>query len=205
MRQQAGFTLVELVVAMMVMVVGIVGSIAVQATAKKNSFDAMQRAQATAMAHDVIERMRVNKSQLASYIGTDYGNKTFNNVTMCHKTNEQTLAVNCTPAQLATYDAFQWNALLQGASVTKTVSDGSGQDNTISVGGLVNPTGCIFINMASSINAGQLLTNAGSVQVVVSWAGRFSTKDANDSIGKNCGGESDDKARRQVSISAYIY
>ena len=69
-----GFTFIEVLIAMFILVTGILGAVAMQATAKKASFDAMQRSLASALAKDVIERMRSNKaSLLAGYAGSDYG------------------------------------------------------------------------------------------------------------------------------------
>ncbi|WP_111977830.1 type IV pilus modification protein PilV [Algibacillus agarilyticus] len=204
MRSNKGFSLVELMVAMLILTTGVVGSIAIQSHAKKNSFDAIQRAQATALAHDIIERMRGNKTQLASYAGTDFGSKEWSNVTLCHRTTTTTNSVSCTPEQLATYDIYQWDQAIRGGHVTKTVTDDNG-DSTIKIGGLINPTGCIVITPATNAAGSSNLTGAGSVTVVVSWQGRFGTKDANVASGNNCGGSDVDKKRREVSMTAYIF
>ncbi|AWB68539.1 type IV pilus modification protein PilV [Saccharobesus litoralis] len=203
--RHSGFSLIELMIAMLVLTTGVVGSIAIQSTAKKNTFDATQRAQASALVHDIIERIRGNKSQLSSYAGTDYGAKTFNDVKECHKTEETSSStVSCTPAELATYDTYQWDALLKGTHVTKsTTSDGT--TTSSNVGGLINPTGCIIVTKARNEDNTADLQQAGSVTVVVSWTGRFTTKDANDSDGYDCGGSSTNKQRRQVSVTAYIF
>ncbi|NTS76706.1 type IV pilus modification protein PilV [Catenovulum sp. SM1970] len=203
-KTQQGFSLVELLIAMVVAVTGIVGSVAIQATAKKNSFDAMQRAQATSLAHDIIERIRGNKEQLLSYAGTDYGKQEHTGVTLCHVTQGSNNAVDCSPEDLAAYDKFQWNDALKGADITKTVQTTNGAE-AINVGGLIDPTACIFITQGLAADSVTQLTNAGSVEVVISWQGRFETKDANISNGNDCGGKSVDNQRRQIAVSAYIF
>ena len=71
--QQCGMTFIEVLIALVIMVTGILGAVAMQATAKKGSFDAMQRALASALAQDIIERMRSNDATtLANYAGTEY-------------------------------------------------------------------------------------------------------------------------------------
>jgi type IV pilus assembly protein PilV len=194
MKKIQGFSLLELFIAILLIAMGVFGSVALQTAAKKNSFDAIQRAQATALAHDIIERMRTNSSQLASYEDDDYGKKTINTIPECMQTSSVS-KVRCTPSQLAAYDIYQWDSALKGAQVT----DAKGRK----VGGLIQPTGCIFIDNARNSTNTADLANVGNVTVVVSWEGRFSFKDADDSLNKSCGVKS--KSRRLVAISSYIY
>lgn len=174
-----GFSLVELVIAMAVMAIGIVGAVATQATAKRSGLDASQRSKATYFANDMIERMRLNSTQLDAYAATDYGTSEFSIET------EVDCSINtpCTPQNMALYDQFQWHLLLSGKSVL------SGERQT---GGLVKPTGCIQ-------------NNAGYVTIVVSWWSKESNKDAANKSGdfeKDCGAAS--KHRRQVTLQASI-
>ena len=53
-------TFIEVLIALVILIMGILGAVAMQATAKKGSFDAMQRSVASALAQDIIERMRGN-------------------------------------------------------------------------------------------------------------------------------------------------
>lgn len=180
-KNQSGFSLVELIVAMSVMAIGIVGAVATQATAKRSGVDASQRSLAVFFAHDMLERMRLNKTQINAYQGTAYGTGSFSvsNQVDCSANNY------CNPEQLALYDTFQWHLNLAGRTVIN--SEGS------RVGGLLKPTGCVE-------------NNNGYVTIVVSWLGRQATKDAADNgstFEKNCGTVSD--KRRQVTLSAHIY
>lgn len=63
-KSQKGMTLIEVLVALVILVTGIFGAVAMQASAKKGSFDAMQRSVASALAQDIIERMRSNDSDV---------------------------------------------------------------------------------------------------------------------------------------------
>ena len=56
-------TFIEVLIALVILIMGILGAVAMQATAKKGSFDAMQRSVASALAQDIIERMRGNDEQ----------------------------------------------------------------------------------------------------------------------------------------------
>ncbi len=71
---QTGLTFVEVLIALFIIVTGILGAVAMQATAKQSSFDAMQRSLASSLAEDLIARMRAtNPANLAGYDADDYG------------------------------------------------------------------------------------------------------------------------------------
>ena len=73
-QRQNGMTFIEVIIAMVILVVGILGAVAMQASAKKGSFDAMQRSIASALAQDILERMRSNNAgALNLYNGLTFG------------------------------------------------------------------------------------------------------------------------------------
>ena len=57
---QQGFTLVEVLVALVVLSIGLLGIAALQVKAQNYSQDAYFRTQATVIAHDILERIRAN-------------------------------------------------------------------------------------------------------------------------------------------------
>ena len=56
-----GFTLLEVLVAVLVMSIGLLGLAGLMASSLKNSHSAYQRTQATWLAYDVLDRMRANR------------------------------------------------------------------------------------------------------------------------------------------------
>lgn len=63
-RQHArGMTLVEALVALVVLSVGLLGIAGMQMTTLRNNLGAHLRSQATVLAYDITDRMRVNRSQ----------------------------------------------------------------------------------------------------------------------------------------------
>lgn len=60
---QQGFTLLEVLVTMVIMALGLLGYAGLQMASLKNSASAYQRSQATILAYDMIDRMRVNRNQ----------------------------------------------------------------------------------------------------------------------------------------------
>ena len=62
-RSQAGTTLTEVLVTIVVISFGLLGVAALQAVSLKNNKSALFRNHASMMAHDMIDRMRVNRKQ----------------------------------------------------------------------------------------------------------------------------------------------
>lgn len=174
-RKQIGMTFIEVLVALFIMVTGILGAVAMQANAKKGSFDAMQRSLASSMAQDIIERMRGNDSTtLALYAANSpYGAGVITATPTCNSS-----ANLCTAAQMVIHDLYGWEQALMGADAVY------GVNNT---GGLVGGIGCITV-----------VGNA--VTVVVTWQGRAETVDANQAAA--CGATA--STRRQTVIDAFI-
>ncbi|WP_199609388.1 type IV pilus modification protein PilV [Flocculibacter collagenilyticus] len=193
-RTQSGFSFVEVLVAFFILATGILGTIAMQATAKKSSFDALQRAIALSLANDMLHRIKANPNQIDAYIASDNATgDVFDEPTQrCN-----TLANTCTPEQIRLNDLHEWEQDLIGANAQT--------GNDIAVGGLINPTGCILDPSTTTLN---------DVAIVISWQGREMLADAGESNeaggdrnidgAKECGME-DDKRRRQVVIRTVIF
>jgi type IV pilus assembly protein PilV len=61
MRRASGFTLIEVLVAMIVLAVGLLGLASLQATSLRFNSSAYLRSQATNIAYDMVDRMRANR------------------------------------------------------------------------------------------------------------------------------------------------
>jgi type IV pilus assembly protein PilV len=93
-----GFTLVEVLVALVVMTVGMLGIAALYVEGLRLSRTSIYRMNAINLASDMADRIRTNFAVPASYAGNGPG---ANN-------NCVNSAVNCTPDQLAADDWFRW-------------------------------------------------------------------------------------------------
>lgn len=74
---QAGFTLLEVLVAMIVLAIGLLGAASLQLYALRGGGEGLQRSQATVLANAVTDRMRSNPERLDSYVAATIGNQTF--------------------------------------------------------------------------------------------------------------------------------
>lgn len=66
LRFHAGASLIEVLVAMVILAIGLLGMVGLQTTSLRNTQDAYLRTQATLFAEDMAERMRANPQGVAS-------------------------------------------------------------------------------------------------------------------------------------------
>ena len=100
--RQGGVTLIEVLVAMFVMAVGVLGIVGLQVVALQNSRTALYRSEATVLASDIMDRIRANPR--GDYAPVDIGD-TPPNPPNC-------LASVCSAAQMANFDLAQWKCSL---------------------------------------------------------------------------------------------
>ncbi len=72
-RRERGFSLIEVLVALLVLAIGLLGLAALQAQGLRFNHDAYVRTQATHIAYDIVDRMRTNRANVAAYTTPDTG------------------------------------------------------------------------------------------------------------------------------------
>lgn len=70
-RSQAGVGLIEVLVSLLVLSIGLLGLAALQAQSLRFTTDAYLRSQATVLASDIIDRIRANRDNVATYVAAD--------------------------------------------------------------------------------------------------------------------------------------
>ena len=126
-----GFTLLEVLVALLVMSIGLLGIGKLMMLSARANDSAYMRSQATALGYTILDAMRANR-QAAIVQGYDTAMGVFPGAPGCGAT----VATACTSGQQAQNDLAQWgNALAvqlplgQGSVTTVTAIDGSGANN----------------------------------------------------------------------------
>lgn len=97
---QSGFTLLEVLIALLVLSIGLLGLAGLQAKGLRYNQSAYLRSVATAQAYNMADRIRANRAGASA---GDYDNVSG----LPSYTNCDTNA--CTPAQMAAFDVYQWN------------------------------------------------------------------------------------------------
>jgi len=120
-HKQKGFSLIEALVAFLILSVGMLGIASLQTMSLKSGHTAALRTVAVMKVDEILESMRSNPTALLNYaagtadMGTDNG---------CSQTT--VAAAACTPAQMALDELFRWKsslieALPNNAATTATV------------------------------------------------------------------------------------
>jgi type IV pilus assembly protein PilV len=104
-----GFALLEVVIAMFVLAVGILGAGALQTASMQSTQGAYYRSQAMFLAGDVLNRMRANRTVASSYVGNTNGT--------AGSTTCLTNSAGCSPAALATADLGNWIATVKASDL----------------------------------------------------------------------------------------
>lgn len=187
MRCQKGVGLIEVLISVLIISVGFLNIAALQISAKKSNFEALQRTSASILARDIIEKMRANPISLDRYRTAGIGGATLNPPAVsCTSTSK------CNSFQLAAYDLWLWEEVLDGASESRTIE---GVDTE--TGGMVNPTGCV---------TGPAAGGAGVYVITIVWRG---LQELTNVSANGCGVGSgkygaNEEFRRILSITTYI-
>ena len=104
-----GFSLIEVLVALLVLAIGLLGLAALQTTGLKFNHQSYERTQAVLQAYDIIDRMRANKSGTGSTVNSTYDSVTLGATPGSTDCTTATVPPGCNGTQLAEYDLRQWN------------------------------------------------------------------------------------------------
>jgi type IV pilus assembly protein PilV len=197
-RDQVGVSLLEVLIALVILTLGILSVVALQLVSKRNNSDGAQEAMAAQQAYDIIERMRTNASPTALLIFLTESPHLQPPAATAPNPNCAAPASQCTPRELARHDLWHW--FRQLASGNEQIVDGAAISLT---GGLASPQGCI---------EGPVGGANGTYTVTIAWRGAMSLpNDATVACGSAltdaAGGRvygSNDEYRRTLSINAYI-
>lgn len=100
-----GYSLVEVLVALLVLSIGLLGLAALQTTGMKFNHQSYARTQAAFQTYDIVDRMRVNKTGSGGTAYATYDDIDFTDLPTI-TTNCESAA--CTQAELATFDINKW-------------------------------------------------------------------------------------------------
>lgn len=104
MTSQNGFTLLEVMIAMVIFAVGMLGLAGIQALSLENTHSSYSRNQAILLAYEMVDRMKANPTA-----GTNYEVATTDAIatpaTLCDVTA-------CNNVEMATFDQWQWKTSL---------------------------------------------------------------------------------------------
>ncbi|QXA07502.1 type IV pilus modification protein PilV [Acinetobacter pittii] len=118
-KTQAGVGLLEVLVALILLAIGILGYVALQIRAMDASSEALSKSQAMMIMRGLAENIRVNNSQASQYPAFV---RSYSNYSSTTAAPTSCFNAACTPSQLAQFDAYQVarNADQLGMKITMT-------------------------------------------------------------------------------------
>jgi type IV pilus assembly protein PilV len=177
--RQAGFTLIEILITLLIIPIGLLGLASVHAEMLVNQFESYQRAQALLLVQDMTSRIRSNsrEARAGSYTtADDYG----------------LVPQNCSDASVTSsgavsIDLCEWSEQIRGASVTEAGKQ---------LGSIINGRGCLE-------NLPPLADGAAVIRVTVAWQGLSATVAPPSTCGSDEYGP-DDRLRRVASVDVVL-
>jgi type IV pilus assembly protein PilV len=168
-RREAGVTMLEVMVSLLVTALGLLGLAGLQVQVQRAEFESYQRTQALILLHDMVDRINNNRATLSCFALTTNG-----------ASGSPFLGVGAagtpacgfsTAANNAMADATigEWDNLLKGSAESK---------GGTSVGAMVGARGCVSYDAATELASpvtGTVLPGTGVFTVAVSWQGTADT------------------------------
>ena len=191
---RAGFSMIEVLVALMIVVLGLLGLAGLQVRMQQAEFESYQRAQALVLLQDMVDRINIHRTTKTCFAittnadGTPYMGMGSTVVPAC--------SASTTPDNTEANTALtEWHSLLLGAGET---SGGA------SVGAMVGARGCISYAAGTEVPeaSGAPIAGTGIYTIAVSWQGNLDTFTPTVSCGNNLYGA--DTRRRTVSTTLRI-
>jgi type IV pilus assembly protein PilV len=191
-RRQAGVTMLEVLVSLLVIVLGLLGLAGLQVRMQSAEFESYQRTQAVILLYDMVERINANTATTSCFVFTDtstgapYLGAGSSALAPCAVS---TVANNA----MADASKVEWDGLLKGAAEVK---------GGVAVGAMIGARGCVSYDAATELldGAGAAIPGTGIYTVAVAWQGTVDT--VVPSV--NCGnGQYTAEARRRVVSTTF--
>ena len=167
-RTSRGFSMIEVLVALMIIVLGLLGLAGLHVKMQQAEFESYQRAQALVLLQDMVDRIQTHRVTASCFRfttatnGTPYlGTGTTYSITCsASNANDNTEAVSA---------LTDWNNQLRGAAESK------GGNNA---GAMVGARGCVSYDVSSELppaGGGAGMSGTGLYTVAVAWQGTVDT------------------------------
>lgn len=171
---QAGFSLIEILVTILILAIGLLGLAGLQTRMLTTELESFQRSQALVLVQDMVNRLNANREAAR---GGDYSGTTV------YGTENSLGDSGCSQADIADRDLCQWSQSLKGAGIN---------DGGNAVGAMIGARGCI-----------ERLSGTGTSEVVlritVAWQGMSPSVAPSLTCAQGEYGD-DDSMRRTVSM-----
>ncbi len=157
-QRQAGVAMMESLTAMLVLLVGLLGIVGLQAKTQTSNFEAYQRAYALLLLEDMVSRITANRYAASCYAVTTTGGTPYlgtDGVGHRGNTNCTAIAGTIQTRMIAERGMSDWDALLKGAAEV---------EGGVNAGAMIGARGCVSFDSVT-----------GMYTVTVAWQGMVPT------------------------------
>jgi type IV pilus assembly protein PilV len=183
----SGFSMIEVLVSLLIIVVGLLGLAGLQVRMQQAEFESYQRAQALLLVQDMVDRIHLHRVTSTCFAYTDTATGTpYLGVSGTHTPACSASDGDNNARAIAAMG--EWSDLLEGAAETK---------GSTSVGAIVGARGCVSYETATELpdSTGAAIVGTGIYTVSVAWQGSIETTTPT----VNCGnGLFDTEPRRRL-------
>lgn len=173
---QKGISLVEVLIALLVFSIGMLGVASLQVVSRKSSYEAQQRQEAVLLANEMVARMKAS-GQTFTEMETSYGS-TFNTKDNAGTSGCGAINSACTKANIAANDIYEWGRSVEAAAL-------GGRE------GLKSALGCVSFDSDNNV-----------ISVTVSWLAMTGIGGSPGST--TCAIQNGGDKQRHVTIKTYI-
>jgi len=149
---EQGFTLIEVLVTMIIIMVGLLGVLGLQTKATSTEFESYQRGQALGLAREMATRLFTARGDIVDYVTDPLVSSTNGSVSI----GDGDDPLDCDGLTGARANLCQWGQLLQGSAAS---------EGDRSVGAMIGARGCLIRVTPAEGNA------LADIYVVVVWQG----------------------------------
>lgn len=130
-KNQKGVGLIEVLVALLILSVAVLGFVALQVRAVDATSEGINKVQAMNLARDIAEKIRTNRSAVNTYVAS-FGSSAADRVSFA----ENCYTEFCSPAEKADFDVAQSSLAAQRLGMTM---------NMMTCDGIANGRSCIYV------------------------------------------------------------
>jgi type IV pilus assembly protein PilV len=165
-RRQGGFTLIEILVAFLILLVGLLGMVGLQAKGQQAEMESYQRTQALVLLQDMLNRISANRLDA----------RNLNYVTTSAVGGGGSLA-DCSSKSGAALDLCEWGNMLDGAAERTSVANCSLLSGTGCIGAMIGARGCLAYDVTTEFtdSTGATIAGTGIYTITVAWLGLVAT------------------------------
>ena len=163
---QRGFTLLEILVAIVVVAFGLLGLFGLQAKAQKAETESYERTQALVLIQDIADRMNANRADAFSQA-----------YVTASPVGGGGALTDCSGKTGADLDLCEWGNLLRGSAETASTAACSTASGAGCIGAMLSASGCITYDATTELadSTGAIQSGTGIYTISVVWQGLSST------------------------------